>query len=493
MALAVLACRLILAAVFVVSGAAKLRDPSGAATASANLGVPRRAAKSAATAASVLELIAAVLLLTPALLFGAVLAVALLLVFTVAVVLTLRHGEHPDCHCFGTLHASPVGWRTVTRNVALLGAGVVILVGANRWPASVARHELASLGAATLIGIVAVTLLAAAVVFEGRLILSILKQNGRLLLRLDELEARLASDGHGVPHVPHAAHDAAGLPVGTDAPAFSLPDVRRRTVASGDLLARGLPVVLIFGDPDCGPCEELLPEVAAWQQEQSERMTVALISRGDLRANMAKADKHRLENLLLQQDDEVAVAFGYIGTPGAVRLAPDGTVSSPVVAGAQAIRSLVRSTTSETAPPEQSSSPAVGAPAPELHLPSMSGEAVDLRSFRGVDSAVLFWNPSCGFCQGMLEGLLEWDGRRPAGPPSLLVVSTGGADANQDLAGLRSAVVLDDEGKAMHAFGATGTPMAMRIDADGRVASTMKIGSTAVLSMLSSLVSEPVV
>jgi peroxiredoxin len=490
MAFVALACRLLLAAVFVVSGVAKLRDPSGAATASANLGVPRRASVAVARTVTVLELLVAVLLLTPAFLLGAALALALLLVFTVGVLLTLRRGEHPDCHCFGTMHTSPVGWRTVARNVALTAVGVVIVVGAERWPASEASHDLASLGAASVLGIVVAVGLTVAVVLQGRLILSILKQNGRLLIRLDELEARLASDGHAVPH---PAHDAAGLPVGALAPAFSLPDVRAGTIASGDLLAKGLPVMLIFGDPDCGPCEELLPEVAAWQRDEAERMTVALISRGDRKVNLAKAARHNLDMMLLQQDDEVAAAFRYIGTPGAVRLAPDGTVSSPVVAGAQAIRSLVRSTTSESPPAAPSPSPLVGAPAPDLHLASLSGEAVDLRSFRGADAAVLFWNPSCGFCEGMLEDLREWDARRPAGRPSLLVVSSGGADANADLAALRSTVVLDDEGQAMGAFGATGTPMAMRIDADGRVASTMQIGSAAVLSMLSSLVSQTVV
>ena len=489
MAYVVLACRLVLASVFFVSGVAKLRDRSGAATAATNLGVPRGAAKGAATTASVLELAAAGLLLTPLFLAGAALAAALLLVFTTAVALTLRRGEHPDCHCFGTLHSTPVGWMTLVRNLVLLGGAAVVVAGANRWPASTVWHDVSSLSADAIIGIVVAVVLTVAVVLEGRLILSILKQNGRLLLRLDELEARLAGDGHAAAH---EAHPPAGLPVGTMAPEFALADLTGGTVSSADLLAKGLPVMLIFGDPNCAPCGELLPEVAAWQRDEAQRLTVALISKGDVLANVEKAAQHDLATVLLQKDDEVAVSFGYIGTPGAVRLAADGTVASPVVAGAQAIRSLVRSATCQSPEPEQPAVPTIGTPAPEIHLPSLTGDAIDLRSFRGADAALLFWNPSCGFCKKMLAELREWDGARPPGPPSLLVVSTGSPEANQDLAELRSAVVLDETGKAMRAFGATGTPMAIRIDADGQVASAMQIGSTAVLSMLSSLVSERV-
>jgi peroxiredoxin len=219
---------------------------------------------------------------------------------------------------------------------------------------------------------------------------------------------------------------------------------------------------------------------------------VVLITKGDVKANAEKVAQHELATVLLQNDDEVAVSFGYIGTPGAVRLAANGTVASPVVAGAQAIRSLVRSATCESPAPEQPAVPTIGTPAPEIHLPSLTGDVIDLRSFRGADAAVLFWNPSCGFCKKMLAELREWDGARLPGPPSLLVVSAGSPEANQDLAELRSVVVLDGAGKAMRAFGATGTPMAIRIDADGQVASAMQIGSTAVLSMLSSLVAETV-
>src|SRR5439155_19064788 len=88
---------------------------------------------------------------------------------------------------------------------------------------------------------------------------------GRILLRLDELEKRLneLEFGH--------ADEPQGLRLGSEAPAFELPDLagERKSLAQ----FRGQPVLLIFFNPDCGFCRELIPklaEVAAGFQPASE-------------------------------------------------------------------------------------------------------------------------------------------------------------------------------------------------------------------------------
>jgi hypothetical protein len=59
-------------------------------------------------------------------LVGALAAVILLLLFTVAISLTLAKGRRPACHCFGQFSNAPVGWFTVGRNLFLAtGAAVV--------------------------------------------------------------------------------------------------------------------------------------------------------------------------------------------------------------------------------------------------------------------------------------------------------------------------------------------------------------------------------
>lgn len=70
----------------------------------------------------------------------------------------------------------------------------------------------------------------------------------------------------------------------------------------------------------------------------------------------------------------------------------------------------------------------------------------------------------------------------PKGAPKILVVSTGTVEANKEM-GLRSTVVLDQQFAAGSVFGANGTPMAVLIDEQGRVASEVTAGAPAVLAL----------
>jgi hypothetical protein len=67
----------------------------------------------------------------------------------------------------------------------------------------------------------------------------------------------------------------------------------------------------------------------------------------------------------------------------------------------------------------------------------------------------------------------------------LLVVSTGTVEANKEM-GLRSPVLLDQEGMTIgRTFGATGTPMAVLVDEEGKIASQVAAGAPAVLALAS--------
>jgi len=67
----------------------------------------------------------------------------------------------------------------------------------------------------------------------------------------------------------------------------------------------------------------------------------------------------------------------------------------------------------------------------------------------------------------------------------LLVVSTGSVQDNQTL-GLHSPVVLDQTGMSIGSkFGAVGTPMAVLVDAEGKIASELEAGAQAVLALAS--------
>ena len=293
---------------------------------------------------------------------------------------------------------------------------------------------------------------------------------------------------------------ATGLPIGTIAPTFDLPELDGETITLDSLRARGKPVVLVFSDPGCGPCMELVPEIGRWQREYTGKLTLALISRGPVEANRNKVSEHGITHVLLQQGREVAQAYQAHGTPTAVLIRSDGTIGSVLASGAEAIRALVAGAVGlpvlkslpmagtangngGTAAPKPVAGPKNGERAADFTLPDLSGKPTSLTHFLGSKTVVLFWNPGCGFCQQMLDDLKAWEAKPPMGAPKLLVVSTGTAEANQAM-GLRSTVVLDQDFTVGRRFGADGTPMAVYIDAEGNIASDLAAGAPAVLALI---------
>jgi peroxiredoxin len=186
---------------------------------------------------------------------------------------------------------------------------------------------------------VAIAALALAVAADTALVLLLLGRYGTVLHRLDQLTAGAGAAAGGVTAVAGPAAPA-GLPVGTPAPGFEVAGADGRPVTLAGLRTAGRPVLLVFSDPDCGPCQSLLPDFAAWQAEHAERFTAALISRGGMAANAARAAGYDLAHLGVQRDREVAVAYAYAGTPSAVAIAADGRIASQVVAGPDRVRAL---------------------------------------------------------------------------------------------------------------------------------------------------------
>src|SRR5215475_5211314 len=100
--------RVILAAIFAVAGIAKLRDRSGTRRALVEFGAPMFSAGTLAVVLPIAELTVSVALLpTITARTGAVGALFLLSVFTVAIATSLARGRAPQCQCFGQLHSAP--------------------------------------------------------------------------------------------------------------------------------------------------------------------------------------------------------------------------------------------------------------------------------------------------------------------------------------------------------------------------------------------------
>ena len=466
----VLLIRLALSLVFAVAGIAKLLDRVGSRRSMREFGVPVVLAPTLAIALPLAELGCAFALVRGAWAWwGAVGSLALLGIFVAAIAINLARGRTPDCHCFGKLHSEPVGWTTVARNVALaLLAAIIVWQG----PDSVGPGLRTWLRALTGTELTLLVLFGALVILAALTIVMVyqlLAQNGRMMLRIEALEAKLGGAA-AEPSSPPA-----GVPVGTDAPAFSLSGLDGIPVTLDTLRELGKPLLLFFTEAGCSGCDAVLPDVARWQREHRDRLLIVPIGRGDAQVNQAKSIAHGLENVLLQENREVAEAYKVQATPSAV-LIKDGAIASALAAGADEIRALVFNATL----PEPVKK---GDRAPSLELPDVDGKPLDIGTLRGRRSVLLFWSPSCGFCKAMLEDLRSWERTRSRLAPQLVVISTGSPDANREQR-FRSPVLLDHAFGAGRVFGATGTPSAVMLDEQGTIVSDVGVGAPAVLTLL---------
>jgi thiol-disulfide isomerase/thioredoxin len=201
---------------------------------------------------------------------------------------------------------------------------------------------------------------------------------------------------------------------------------------------------------------------------------------------------------MVEKNRKIAEQYQAVGTPTGVLIRSDGTIGSPAMGGADAIRQFVSNkawteagfaafmTASALPPQPQPSKPTlpVGSPVPAFTLPDLDGSAVESASFNGNGTVLLFWNSGCGFCQKMIPQLKEWEQNRSATAPRLVLVSGGSLEANREM-GLESTVVLDDKFAVGQSVGATGTPSGVLIDAKGKIASALAVGEAGVMALLS--------
>ena len=429
-----LLARVVLAAVFAVAGIAKILDLAGSRKSLRDFGVPDALARPFGLLLPLVELICAVALLPDSSAWwGAAGVAALLILFIAGIGISLARGRKPDCHCFGQLSSKPVGGGTLVRNAALLVlAGLVLWNGgedAASWP------EFPRLMGIESAMLVAFGVLALALVLTIWLLFQMLQQNGRLLVRLEAVEKKLNIDPN--------AKVVPGLPVGDPAPPFP---------ASTESAAPF--TLLVFTEAGCGACEALKPDLAAWQAEHADQLAIVTIN----------------------GQPDLAKAYQVNATPSAVMVS-GGKIASALVEGADNIRKLVRR--SMLPPPAKK-----GDVVPALRLPDLNGAEVDLASFRGRRTLVLFWSTTCGFCQQMLEDVKKWERARSENSPELLIISSGTPEANRQQ-GFRAPVLLDAEWGAGTVFGASGTPSALIIDEEGKVASDVGRGAPAVLELAS--------
>jgi thiol-disulfide isomerase/thioredoxin/uncharacterized membrane protein YphA (DoxX/SURF4 family) len=478
MTLFVALVRLVLAVVFVTSAVAKLRDRSDSREAVRAFGVPSALVPLVSTGLPWVEMGCALLLLLPdpAGAVGAAASVVLLLVFTVAIVANLVRGHRPECRCFGAMSGSEgVSWKSVTRNGVLIVLGVLGLLQLDN-PGIIGA--LAGLAPDARWTTIAVVLLAATVVGLAAALWTLMGRYGAVLTRLEVVERM------------------AGLAEPLPAPEFALDDLDGNRVALEDSLAAGRPAMLVFVASNCSHCTELMPDLAAWQNDPDHPMTVVVIAEGssqDLREKAAVAGGPL--RILLQQGHEVSDAYDVSGTPAAVMVGVDGLLAAPPALGidpvreqhdrlARAMRSASQDTTHEHV--HQSGQPVhdIGmrvaqrgeVPSPERRLQSEDGTEVTIAGLAEDRAVLLFWRTDCGFCRGILDEVVRLQEFVP-----LYLVSPSETDSIR-VDGLTAPVLRDPAGRVEQWLGVPGTPSAARFT-DGELVD-VAVGGPDVLALM---------
>ena len=497
MSVLVLAARLLLAVTFAIAGVTKLANQDDAREALVSFGVFAKLARPAALFLPFVELlVAGFMVFRVSALLGAFGALALLAVFTTAIGWNLAKGRRPDCHCFGQLQTAKIGWPTLGRNgVLLAAAGLVVWQGMSHDFLSVSGAmnalPLGSGAYGSFLGLLVVGLAA-----QGSVLYQVIRQHGRILIRLDGMEAALRR--HGM--LTALPEKQPGLPVGSPAPSFELASMSGEAVSLERLRENKKPVLLIFSDPHCRACHELLPDIAMWQREHESRLTVAVITSDDATSRRQEAAQ-KLANVLIQRDRHVSALFDVTATPSGVLVRDDGSIGSSVAIGVAAIGRLVASVVEGRVvdtlvpigvrelqrvptqdPPRPRVGSQVGQNAPSFRLPDLDGNMVEVGNFKGRSTMLVFWNPSCGFCSRMLPDLREWERRRIETSPALVLISTGDLNANRAMQ-LKAKILIDGSFAVARSFGATGTPSAVMIDSGGHLASSVAVGAGQIFAL----------
>jgi peroxiredoxin len=225
----------------------------------------------------------------------------------------------------------------------------------------------------------------------------LLRQNGRMLLRVEALEQRLdelefggsadvGDDARSLSKVGDQSlltsaptdngderadrfknHSLArskikrdGLKAGTPAPDFRLPCVDGRGELSLSEF-HGQRVLLVFSSTHCGPCNTLAPVLEKFHRqnrdlpngspspggrcrgkgEPSLPLQVVMISKGEPKENRAKVKEHGLTfPILLQQQWEISRRYATFATPTAYLIDERGVIARDVAVGTDAIQAL---------------------------------------------------------------------------------------------------------------------------------------------------------
>ena len=140
------------------------------------------------------------------------------------------------------------------------------------------------------------------------------------------------------PSLSRSKLNRSGLKAGAAAPDFRLPRIDGGELSLADY--RGERILLVFSDPNCGPCDELAPRLQEIHLQRPD-VQVLVVSRREAEATRAKAAKLGLSfPILLQKQWEISLQYAMFATPIAYLIDEQGVLLSDVAVGVAPILAL---------------------------------------------------------------------------------------------------------------------------------------------------------
>ncbi len=312
---------------------------------------------------------------------------------------------------------------------------------------------------------------------------------GRLLLRLEALETRMAGEA-GIPSLEQLVER--GLPVGSPAPDFALRDHTGTEKALESW--RGRRTLLVFLDHTCSFCNELLPRLSTLAGEGERRHPVpVLVVAGEAGAGDLVAEEKY--DVLYDPGSQVANLFHVPGVPAAYLIDEQGLIASPLAIGAELILALAESGDGENQAAPLRLRPVTdsrlnrkgltaGTAAPAFTLPRVDGGELSLDELRGRRVLLVFSDPTCAPCDRLAPDLEVL--HRSLSDLEVVMISRGDVDANrQKIAdhGLTFPVALQRHWDISREYARFEVPIAYLIDETGVLASDAATGSDEILAL----------
>lgn len=355
-------------------------------------------------------------------------------------------------------------------------------------------------------GILIAAVLVLVVLASGLVLYQVVRQQGRLLLRIEQLERLLGVPAHGAFGIAEGGHAPVvpvGLPVGSRLEPFTLTDLDGREVSLEEY--RGRKVVLVHWSPSCGYCDAIGPELAeAVPALERAGAALVLLAHGDAAANRALAEKHGIAAPILLLDGTNPAGFQGLGTPSAFLVDADGKVATTVAVGAGQVPILIDDVVAAGSEAEGSEKKLrgqrslresrlvrdglkAGTPAPSFTLPDLDGNAVSLEDFRGQQVLLAFTDPDCGPCDALAPHLTRLHREHAANNLAVVLVGRGDVEANRKKAaehGFEFPVVIQEGWKLSRQYGIFATPVAFLIDEKGTISRDVAQGVDAIVSLV---------